>query len=107
MLSVDLWPANVANGARPVALCLDVYRDVGSHAGTHLLGEYAVTSRRPLRQFRLAGVAAGLAVYAEALFLNSFDRSGPTSVSPAMNCSGVAVVVWCKRVVAFRVVAIR
>ena len=29
------------------------------------LGEYAVTSRRPLRQFRLAGVAAGLAVYAE------------------------------------------
>jgi hypothetical protein len=30
-----------------------------------LLGEYAVTSRRPLRQFRLAGVAAGLAVYAE------------------------------------------
>jgi hypothetical protein len=22
------------------------------------------------------------------------DRSGPKSVSPAMNCSGVAVVVW-------------
>ena len=30
-----------------------------------LLGEYAVTPRRPLRQFRLADVAAGLAVYAE------------------------------------------
>src|ERR1700752_1095772 len=33
--------------------------------------------------------------YSSALLPKSFERPGPKSVSPAMNCSGVDVVVWC------------
>ena len=51
-----------------------------------LLGEYAVTSRRPLRQFRLAGVAAGLAVYAEVRVGAVLGQLGP--VGPDIGESG-------------------
>jgi len=50
------------------------------------LGEYAVTSRRPLRQFRLAGVAAGLAVYAEGRGGAVLGQLGP--VGPDIGESG-------------------
>ena len=33
--------------------------------------------------------------YSSALLPKSFERPGPKSVSPAMYCSGVEVVVWC------------
>src|SRR4029077_8868501 len=36
----------------------------------------------------------------ETLLRNSFARPGPKSVSPAMNCSGVEVVVWWRWIVA-------
>src|SRR5215831_1151172 len=37
--------------------------------------------------------------YSSALLPNSFARPGPKSVSPAMYCSGVKVVVWWKWIV--------
>src|SRR2546430_9403890 len=37
--------------------------------------------------------------YLSALLPNSFERPGPKSVSPATNCSGVAVVVWLRWIV--------
>src|SRR4029453_3574609 len=40
--------------------------------------------------------------YPSALLPKSFERPGPKSVSPAMNCSGVAVVVCLKWIVAMR-----
>jgi hypothetical protein len=46
---------------------------------------------------RDVGVIGTLAVHLEILVGavgNSFERPGPKSVSPATNCSGVAVVVW-------------
>src|ERR1041385_3149780 len=41
--------------------------------------------------------------YSSVLLPNSFERPGPKSVSPAMNCSGVAVVVSLKWIVDIRV----
>src|SRR5215470_18061041 len=38
--------------------------------------------------------------YPSALLGNSFLRPGPKSVSPARNCSGVAVVLWWRWIVA-------
>jgi hypothetical protein len=38
--------------------------------------------------------------YSSALLPKSFERSGPKSVSPATNCSGVAVVVCVRWIVA-------
>src|SRR5260221_5584212 len=38
--------------------------------------------------------------YSSALLPKSFERPGPKSVSPATNCSGVEVVVWCRWIVA-------
>src|SRR5215472_1970042 len=38
--------------------------------------------------------------YPSALLGKIFERPGPKSVSPARNCSGVAVVVWWRRIVA-------
>src|SRR5678816_4178615 len=40
--------------------------------------------------------------YSSALLPKSFERPGPKSVSPAMNCSGVEVVVWWRRIVDMR-----
>jgi hypothetical protein len=37
--------------------------------------------------------------YLSALLPKSFERPGPKSVSPATYCSGVAVVVWWRRIV--------
>src|SRR5215468_992718 len=37
--------------------------------------------------------------YLSALLPKSFERPGPKSVSPAVYCSGVEVVVWCKWIV--------
>jgi hypothetical protein len=37
--------------------------------------------------------------WSSALLPNSIERPGPKSVSPAMYCSGVAVVVWLKWIV--------
>src|SRR5262252_2507401 len=37
--------------------------------------------------------------YSSALLPKSLARPGPKSVSPAMYCSGVEVVVWCKWIV--------
>src|SRR5271154_4691331 len=37
--------------------------------------------------------------YSSALLPNSFERPGPKSVSPAIYCSGVEVVVWCRWIV--------
>src|SRR5215472_10308138 len=40
--------------------------------------------------------------YSSALLPKSFERPGPKSVSPAMYCSGVEVVVWCRWIVDMR-----
>ena len=40
--------------------------------------------------------------YESALFAKTFERPGPKSVSPAMNCSGVDVVDWWKWMVDMR-----
>src|SRR5580692_6827401 len=40
--------------------------------------------------------------YSSALLPKSFERPGPKSVSPAMYCSGVDVVVWCRWIVDIR-----
>ena len=64
VLRVDIWPANVANGARPVALRLDVYRDVGSHAGAsagYVCGHVAT----PATTVSASLAGAGASVYAE------------------------------------------
>src|SRR5882672_11698108 len=37
--------------------------------------------------------------YSSALLPKSFERPGPKAVSPATYCSGVEVVVWCRRIV--------
>src|SRR4029453_14645840 len=41
--------------------------------------------------------------YSSALLPKSFERPGPKSVSPAMNCSGDEVVVWWRWIVDMRV----
>src|SRR5215813_15432211 len=40
--------------------------------------------------------------YSSVLLPKSFARPGPKSVSPAMYCSGVKVVVWCRWIVDMR-----
>src|SRR4029453_14222148 len=40
--------------------------------------------------------------YPSALLPKSFERPGPKSVSPAMNCSGVEVVLWWRGIVDMR-----